>query len=515
MFTRRRFLTLSVAAASVSALAACAPAAPAPAPAKPAATSAPAQAAAPAATAAPAAPVAKPAAPAAAAPAAAAPTTAPATTANAATRPQYKLDLGGYRGPAPAAAPIKLRVLHQIFSPPADGWWKDTFAQFSAAYPNITIEAETVPYGDLNQKLLTYVASGDAPDVIIGKGDFVRSYVHNNIALNLSDFLTDDYINDMTSAIKSQQMVDGKLYSWPWEHGQIIAYFNKDLWKKAGVQTPPETSDLAQGWTWEQFGDAWKKLGAALGGSEQTALSALEYGNGGPGSSYWFEGIFVRSQGDPKAAKDSSLYKTFAGVSDDGLTATGYVDTPEAVAGMQFYQSLYQQKLIPTVARPRMFEDGNAGMKFGSIGFAGRFRHPETGVKFAWGATPTPRGKTLVNHTSGDSPLIWSKTKYPAEAAALMAFAHNDTRRIAWHKAWGSMPARLSLFPKMAYADPVEQLAQSLIKDGFAPPITPGYLEYFSAMNTAVKDIALGANPEERLKKVAKEIDEHLSTYKK
>ena len=54
-----------------------------------------------------------------------------------------------------------------------------------------------------------------------------------------------------------------------------------------------------------------------------------------------------------------------------------------------------------------------------------------------------------------------------------------------------------------------------LTRVGFAPPITPGYLEYFSAMNAAVKDIALGAPVEDRLHKVAKELDGLLAPYKK
>jgi hypothetical protein len=47
-------------------------------------------------------------------------------------------------------------------------------------------------------------------------------------------------------------------------------------------------------------------------------------------------------------------------VSEDGLTASGYLDTPEAVAGMSRYQRLFQRKLSPTTAVPRQFEDGKA-----------------------------------------------------------------------------------------------------------------------------------------------------------
>jgi multiple sugar transport system substrate-binding protein len=473
-----------------------------------AACSAPAAPSAP--TAAPNAPEAKPAD---AKPAAA----APATTSSSATS-QYKLDLGGYKGPAPTDKPAQLKFTRQTFPPPVEQLIKDYYAEWASAYPNITVQEETVPYGDLQQKLQTYVASGDVPDLIMGRGDFVPSYVYNKLVADLTPFLKDDYIADLLPSVKSQQVVDGKLWAWPWETNNSIMYFNRDLWQKAGVPTPPETTDLSQGWTWDQWSDAWKKLVPALnsaGDPQIYALSASEYGNGGPGSNYWYEGIYIRSQGDPNAPKDSTAYKTFAGVSPDGSMASGYIDTPEAIAGMTFYQNLFTQKLTPSTAIARMFEDQKATTRVGGLGHWFRFTNPDTGIKFKWGASPVPRGKISMTHTTGDSPIILAKSKFQNEAAALMAFMCNDKNRLQWHKIWANPPARTSLFDKMGYNDPIQQISINEIKAGFAPPISPGYLEYFSAMNTAIKDIALGSNVEDRLHKAAKEIDGLLTAYKK
>src|SRR5262249_50276139 len=160
-----------------------------------------------------------------------------------------------------------------------------------------------VPYGDLQTKLQTYVASGDPPDILMGKGDFVPSYVFNEIALDLTPYLSTAFLNDIMPAVRNAQSVGGKLYAWPWEQGNTMFYFNKDLFQKANVQTPPETTDLSQGWTWQQLSDAWKQLNAALNkpGAEPSiyALAASEYGPGGPGSSYFYESIYIRSLGDP------------------------------------------------------------------------------------------------------------------------------------------------------------------------------------------------------------------------
>ena len=494
MLTRRQFLSQSLLLVGSLGLAACAPAAP-PAPAAPAkpADAKPAETK-----------------PAAAAPASGAP--------NAAGKPSYKLDLGGYTGPAPTSTAIKLRLVRQTFPPASEQYWKDRYAEWNAAYPNITIEEETIPYGDLNQKLQTTVAAGDPPDIIMGKGDFTSSYVFNNLVVDLSQYLSKEFIDDLTPAMKQQQMVNGKLYAWPWEHGQVMFYFNKDMFKKAGVATPPESADLKDAWTWDQTMEAWEKLNAGLntGGGEPTtyALASSSYGNGGPGSSWWYEGQYVRSLGDPDAPKDSAAYKTFAGISEDGLKVTGYIDTPEAIKGMTFYQNIFKKKLTPTVPTPNQFEDGKAAVRFGSISSAIRFT-TQNKPPFEWGVAPLPKGKIVFNHISGDAPIILSKTKYPAEAAAFLAHLHTDANRINWHKAWGATPTRVSLFNKIGYNETWQKLALEMTRVGYAPPITAGYLEYFSAINTAVKDIALGASPEERMPKVAKEIDGLLAPYKK
>lgn len=449
------------------------------------------------------------------------PGVAPTAVTTAVSKPQYKLDLGAYRGPTLSSEKVQLRFLRQIATPAAEDYYKNIYAQWTEAYPNITIQEETVPYGDLVTKIQTYVAAGDPPDVMMGKGDFVQAYVFNNIALNLSEYLAEEFINDLTVAAKAQLIVNGKLYAWPQESSQIMVYFNKDLWQQAGVETPPETSNLDEGWTWQQFEEAWKQISAALNENPDEPniypLAASTYGNGGPGSNYFYEGIYIRSMGDPEASQDSSLYKTFAGVSSDGLIASSYVNTPEAIEGMRFYQGIFQQKLTSSVAVPRQFEDGKAAMGFGPYSFSRRYRDPNQAdwyLKFNWGTTPVPRGRISFNHISGDSPFISASSKYPAETVAFMAFLNNDTNRVAWHNAWGAMPARLSLFEKMGYTEPVDKLGLALIQGGYSQPITPGYTEYFGAMNTAVKDIALGADVEDRLNRVAVEIDDLLTSYK-
>jgi multiple sugar transport system substrate-binding protein len=279
---------------------------------------------------------------------------------------------------------------------------------------------------------------------------------------------------------------------------------------------PPETEDPAGGWTWDQTRDLWRKLAEKNAGNSSPAVWPLApsvFGPGGPGSNYWYEGAFIRSFGDAKAGKDTTSYKTFQAVSDDGLKVTGYIDTPEAIAGMDFYQSIFTEKFSPLVGIPNSWYDGKAATFLG--GDTTAVRASQLNVKFEWTATPMPKGKTQFTHGSAQGFLVSSQSKYRNEAAALVGLMHNDANRIAWANVRGTLPARLSLYAQLPrYREYPFNLALNTLKSiAYPPPLTPGGAEYQAAMNIAIKDIATGAKPADRLPRVAKEIDEQLKKY--
>jgi multiple sugar transport system substrate-binding protein len=57
-------------------------------------------------------------------------------------------------------------------------------------------------------------------------------------------------------------------------------------------------------------------------------------------------------------------------------------------------------------------------------------------------------------------------------------------------------------------------MAAATAAAAYSPIKTPGWFDYFNAANTAVKDIALGADPAQRLQEAASQIDKLLAKYK-
>ena len=441
-------------------------------------------------------------------------------TGRASAQGKYKLDMGGYAGPQLTQENITLRFMRQDFTPDINACIEKAYAQFQEAYPNITITEEKVPYGDLQKKMQVYVSSGDAPDIMMGRTDFSEAYHAGKLSVPLQEYFSADFLKDFPAPLLEAASSNGNVYCLPWETVGTMLYFNRDIFAKAGIPTPVESVDLEAGWNPEEFLGVMEELTRklrALGDDKTWAVAAAASGNGGPGSNYTqLEAIWIRSQGDANAPKDSSAYRTLMGVSEDGRTATGYIDTPEAVLGMKNYQAMFQRQLTPLGPVPNQFPGGHAATYFGGLNYAMRFSAPNGNPGFGWGTTTTPRGKFVFTSNSSDSPLVWSGSKYPAEAAALIGFLCNDPNRIAFHRAWGSLPARYSLRDQMEEFKTLQpfQLAAKLSTVSHGAPRTAGYFDYFNAMNPAVKDIALGADPQATLTTTAGKIDRLLAKYR-
>jgi len=431
---------------------------------------------------------------------------------------KYKLDLGGYTGPELTDAPITIKVMRQEFSPEINAPIQAAYEAFKAAYPNITIEEERVPYGDLAKKVQLYVASGSAPDIMMGSTELASVYAAGEIAVPLNDYFSEDFIQDIYPAMREAATIDGKVMCLAWESNSTFVYFNRDIFKRAGVNTPPEVTDVDAGWSADQMLDALRAITEKLrkdGDQTTFGMASSRFGNRGPGSNYsQMESMWVRMLGDPSAAKDSTVYKTFAGISEDGLTATGYLDTPEAIQGMKNYQALFSEGLSPKGVVADHYKSGAAAVDFSSMAFANTFR--KSGAPFDWGVSPPIRGKIPFASSVADAPFIYSGSQYIPEAAALLAFLLNDTNRKAFYEVRGSMPSRKSMTDAMpAYkTDPVAILCANVGERAFGSPKSVGWLDYVNAVNPAVKDIALGVDVEEKLHATAAQIDRLLAKYK-
>ncbi|WP_353808160.1 extracellular solute-binding protein [Agromyces sp. SYSU T00194] len=424
----------------------------------------------------------------------------------------YAMDLGGYTGVEPSGDDMTITIMRQSWDDASNAVFDETVAEFEAAYPNITVSQQLVPYGDLSTNLQTYVASGNVPDIVMGRSDFVSSYLYGDIAAPVGEYFTDDFLADFTPSIIDSVTLDGVAYALPWEHQLQLLAYNIDMFEEAGVPLPPQSTDPEAGWTVDQWFDAFAQLRAWMdssGNGDLYPLAPSGFGNGGPGSNYaQLESTWIRMQGSPDADPDSDEYRSFVGVSDDGLSVDGYINNPLAVEGMTSYQSLFTNNWSPVDYVPDMFKAQTAAVDVGGI-FAGT-------DEFDWGLTPLPRDESVVSSNASDSFIVSSTSEHPAEAAALLGALTSTDTKVAWHTAWGSLPAQQSVIaglPAETTGTERYQMVQNMAAATVGAPQTPGWFEYFNQMNTTVRDIGLGADPQTALDAAAVSIDNALSRY--
>ena len=287
-------------------------------------------------------------------------------------------------------------------------------------------------------------------------------------------------------------------------------------------ETPPVTASLATGWTIEQMIDAMREITKKLRSSSKYeaywALESSTFGNGGPGSNYTQnESTWVRQMGSKTAKPGSEAYNTWAGVSPDGFTATGYLDTNLAIEGMKHYQTFFSEGLTPKGIVANQYNSGFAALSVGGINPINAWQAPGAAKpNFTPGTTLIPRGNTLFGCNSSDSPIIWAKTPNPDAAAALVGYMLNIPNRVQFHTLWGSQPASNAVLAAMPVykTGKGQQLSVKTGNISDPAPRSVGWFDYFNAINPAVANIALGADPATTLHNTAAQIDRLLAKYR-
>jgi ABC-type glycerol-3-phosphate transport system substrate-binding protein len=222
--------------------------------------------------------------------------------------------------------------------------------------------------------------------------------------------------------------------------------------------------------------------------------------------------LFLRTQGDPKAPPDSSVYKTFFGISPDGKTAQGWLNTPEAVAGAQLFQGMFSvEKVTPKAGIPNAFQDGRACFNLDTSYFITGLTnaHPA----FQWGVAPLPYSRTPIVHTGSVTYGVMAKTTHKAEAAKFVIEMSTGAIAQSLAETTHILPVLKSLYPKLPALReyPLNIFAEELQQWGQPRPPSPHFAQYDKIVTDALRDIAYGADPKTRLDAAARSLQPILS----
>ncbi|WP_248927821.1 ABC transporter substrate-binding protein [Paenibacillus hamazuiensis] len=186
-----------------------------------------------------------------------------AVAAGCGAGPEAKPQADGGKAAAPADKPITLTMWAGTGFKDIEGydsknygdWEKAKAKEFQKLHPNITINVESVPFSEIEQKVNVAVAGNNPPDILYDNIPIrISKHARNGVLEDLNDVVKDDKA-DWKEAFLNIGTINDKLYALPTGSTPQVVFLNKTIFEKKGVELPKNRT-----WTWTQMKDALKKV---------------------------------------------------------------------------------------------------------------------------------------------------------------------------------------------------------------------------------------------------------------
>jgi multiple sugar transport system substrate-binding protein len=325
--------------------------------------------------------------------------------------------------------------------------WRLVAAEFEALNPDIRMKLLYWPGQNYEDKVKLVMAAGSAPDVLSVQDEPFPAYSELNQFEDLGPYLErhgEEYRPELffDTALETFQY-QGRQYAVPWNGGQLMVYYNRTLFREAGLPDPPPKD-----WTIEDFTEYMKRLTHDFNGNGRIDQFGYEI------NSHWMYALIPY------------LWIFGTDIINPEMTHAT-LNTPEGVAALQWLRDLrYKYRVAPTTAEftgagGAIFMTGKLGMEIN-----GPWRLPfmrETDVD--WDVWHMPIGPTGERWTRGtwDGLAIYRRSQVKEEAWRFIRFATGTRGQRLVAETGRAIPPRKS----EAYSD------------GFIRPDTPQHEERF------------------------------------
>ncbi len=408
----------------------------------------------------------------------------------------------GLAAGAAIAMPSVLRAQQTTLKVVWMGWPENQvvplFAEFEKRNPSIKLAVERMPFSQIFQALEVRLnARNGDPDIYIVDSPLTASYAARGHLMEL-----DALINKARFAPSGIQAAsyNGKIYSAPFGSSMQVLYYNKAMFKAAGLEEP--SADPAKRWTWEQVMEAGRKLAK-------------------PADNVW--GFTFEQQERPYQLLPLGQSLGGTALSSDGFKATGFIDGPAFVEAFTFMQKLYTEaKISPpgqfdTALTPEIFGAGKCGMLLGGTfifdTLKSKFPTLEFGVAphpfFAKGKPVTPTGAWHF----GVNPRSAQKQAVGQFVTDMLS----DDMNQLWFKLRPYVPTLNAVWDKEAATfntDMWKIVKSEMQSTALSRPATPGFREYEDILRVALRDMQAGGNVQQMLTAAAQRIDREIAKYK-
>ena len=115
--------------------------------------------------------------------------------------------------------------------------------EYQASHPNITINLQTVAFGDLLTKIVTGHTAGTNPDIYHIYNLWLPDFASSGLLATTPDDIVAMVKKNTSDGVQKGVTVNGKIWGYPTEVDTYLLIYNKKLLKEAGFDKPPATWD--------------------------------------------------------------------------------------------------------------------------------------------------------------------------------------------------------------------------------------------------------------------------------
>lgn len=292
----------------------------------------------------------------------------------------------------------------------------DLIADFERLNPDIKVVRNNVGSPDqLATKLQTMLAGGEPPDVFYVLFDRLAGLAEKDLLADLEPFLREEEARGTPDALRlgdffesalaafrydkpTERVGTGPLFGLAKDFTTVGFYYNKNLFRQAGVPLPPK-----DGWTWDEFIAAARAIGKLPNchGAEIVTWENMMR-------------IYLFSYGVDVASPDFEKFR---------------LEEPEVVAALDMLRSWFHNEDRTLLSAKTPLETGQEPFLAGNIGLAGpygRWKVPTYRLieKFDWDFAPLPHaaGKPPSNGVLTVAWAMAKRNRHPRESWRLIKY---------------------------------------------------------------------------------------------
>ncbi|MGB8698203.1 MAG: sugar ABC transporter substrate-binding protein [Thermosynechococcaceae cyanobacterium] len=295
-------------------------------------------------------------------------------------------------------------------------YFNNLISQFEKENPAIAVRWVDVPWTAMQSKILAAVSSKTAPDVVNLNPDFAAQLAGRNAWLDLDEKVTPKERNAYLPNIWKSSTLNGKSFGIPWYLTSRVAIYNRDLFQKAGVASPPKTyAELA------------------------TVAKTIKDKTG----KYAF---FITAVPEDSGEIMESLVQM--GVKLIDAQGRAGFNTPEGKAAFQYWADLYKQGLLPPEVTTEghrhaveLYQSGQTALLSSSPEFLNTIATDAPDIAKVSVAAPQITGSTGKKNVAVMNVVIPKDTDQPDAAVKFALFVTDPQNQLSFAKAANVLPS--------------------------------------------------------------------------